>query len=87
MIPLGTNNSMSLLPLHDPPLWALAKFVAVSLLAYETSARIHLQPFFLPPNLQNIQIQAHTHPKQRFNGSNLKQRFRKNLQKTFSPIT
>jgi hypothetical protein len=31
------------------------KFVAVSLLAY-TLARIDLQPFFLPPNLQNIKF-------------------------------
>ncbi len=32
------------------------KLVAVSLLAYETLARINLQPFFLPPNLQNIKF-------------------------------
>ncbi len=55
MIPLGTNNYMSL-PLTWPPLRAPCKFVTVSLLAYETSARINLQPFFLPPNLRNIKF-------------------------------
>jgi hypothetical protein len=35
---------------------APGKFVAVSLLDYETLARINLQPFFLPPNLQNIKF-------------------------------